>query len=75
MSAKASHIFSTKNIGIFQIYLTCNFNETLTNDVVNFEQPGPGHILCYHGKSQSYSQRPTLSGTLKSSAKKFDKES
>ena len=32
--------FSTKNIGIFE-------NETLTNDVVSFEQPGPDLYL--HG--------------------------
>ena len=32
----ASHIFSRKNIGKFQI-----FNEVLTKDVVSFEQPGP----------------------------------
>ena len=33
---EASHMFSTKNIGIFEI-LTFE----LTNDVVSFEQPGP----------------------------------
>ena len=47
--AKASHIFSTKNIGKFWIL-------TLTNNVVSFEQPGPdlfihrspgpGKIMC-----------------------------
>ena len=35
-TAKDSHIFSTKNNSVFVI-----FNKTLTNDVVNFEQPGP----------------------------------
>ena len=39
-TAKASHIFSTKNIGIFEI-LTFEIL-TLTNDVVSFEQPDPG---------------------------------
>ena len=33
---KDSHIFSTKNNSVFVI-----FNETLNNDVVNFEQPAP----------------------------------
>ena len=37
-TTKASHIFPTKNIGIFQI-LTFEIL-TLTNDVVSFEQPG-----------------------------------
>ena len=36
-----SHIFfSTKNNCICNVYV-CKFNETLTNDVVNFEQPAP----------------------------------
>ena len=36
---EASHIFSTKNIGIFEILSFGIFIETLTNDV-SFEQPG-----------------------------------
>ena len=40
-NGKASHIFSTKNIGIFQILLFEIFYEPLTNDVVSFEQLGP----------------------------------
>ena len=36
--AKAFHIFSAKNIGIFE-KLT---SENLTNDVDSFEQRGPG---------------------------------
>ena len=43
MSAKASHVFSTKNIGKFKILTFVN--ETLTNDVVSFEQLGPEHFL------------------------------
>ena len=39
--AKASHIFSTKNIGIFEKLTSENFSETLTNDIVSFEQMGP----------------------------------
>ena len=43
MSAKASHIFSTKNIGVFEILrFEILMNETVTKDVVSFEQPGPG---------------------------------
>ena len=39
-TAKATHIFSAKNISIFA-YHDVNFNESLTNDVVSFEQLGP----------------------------------
>ena len=41
-TAKASHILSKKNIGIFQILTFEIFNETLANDDVSFEQPGRG---------------------------------
>ena len=37
MSSFATHIFSAKNFSIFDV----NFNETLTNDIVSFEQLGP----------------------------------
>ena len=37
-TAKAPHIFSTKHIGICQIITVGNFNVTLTNIVVSFEQ-------------------------------------
>ena len=40
LSAKASHIFSTKKICCIWNINIWNFNETLTNDVVSFEQPG-----------------------------------
>ena len=40
--AFASHIFSTKNIGIFQILTFEILTKHLTNDVVSFEQLGPG---------------------------------
>ena len=36
--------FNKKDIGIFQI-LSLKLNETLTNDVVNFEQLGPDFEL------------------------------
>ena len=41
-TAKASHIFSTKNIGVFWDINIWNFNVSLTNDVVSLEQLGPG---------------------------------
>ena len=52
LHAKGSHIFSNKNI---TAYLKCmeikRFNETLTNVVVNFEQPAPD--VTHHPLSHS----------------------
>ena len=36
-----SHFFS-KNISIYAIFNDQSFNDTLTNDIVSFEQLGPG---------------------------------
>ena len=38
--AKATHIFS-KNIGVYAIFIDQSFNDTLTNDIMNFEQLSP----------------------------------
>ena len=40
--AKATHIFFSKKFQHVCISLDVNFNESLTNDVVSFEQLGPG---------------------------------
>ena len=40
-NAKATHIFFSKNISIYAIFYDQSFNDTLTNDVVSFEQLGP----------------------------------
>ena len=48
-TADATHIFSAKNFSIFG-YHDVNFNESLTNDIVSFEQLGPvlfDVLLCY----------------------------
>ena len=37
---KLSHFFS-KNIGIYAIFNDQSFNNSLTNDIVSFEQLGP----------------------------------
>ena len=37
-----SHYFSPKNISIYAIFNDQSFNDTLTNDIVSFEQLGPG---------------------------------
>ena len=40
-SAKATHIFSAKKNQHICISLDVNFKESLTNDIVSFEQLGP----------------------------------
>ena len=40
-TAKATHIFQQK-ISAYLRITRCNFNELLTNDIVSFEQLGPG---------------------------------
>ena len=40
--AKATHIFFSKKFQHICVALDVNFNESLTNDVVSFEQLGPG---------------------------------
>ena len=41
-TAKAIHIFSAKIYQNICVSLDVNFNESLTNDIVSFEQLGPG---------------------------------
>ena len=43
---KYSHFFS-KNISICAIFNDQSFNDTLTNDIVSFEQLGPGYVPRY----------------------------
>ena len=40
-NAKATHIFFSKNISIFSIFIDQSFNDTLINDIVSFEQLSP----------------------------------
>ena len=40
-NAKATHIFVSKNISVYAVFDDQNFNDTLTNDIVSFEQLGP----------------------------------
>ena len=51
-NAKATHIFSAKNINIFAIFQDGNFNVTLANNFLSFEQMGPGlvQIVQVNGK-------------------------
>ena len=43
--AKAFYIFFSKNISIYAILSDQSFNDTLTYDIVSFEQLGPGIIF------------------------------
>ena len=36
-------IFFSKNISVYAIFNDQNFNDTLTNDIVRFDQLGPEH--------------------------------
>ena len=47
-----SHFFS-KNISIYAIFNDQSFNDTLTNDIVSFEQLGPGGSLNTGKKQKS----------------------
>ena len=40
-NAKATHIFFSKNITEYAIFNDQSFNDTLTNNIVSFEQLGP----------------------------------
>ena len=44
-NAKATHIFSAKNISIYAIFNDQSFNDMLTNDIISFEQLGSGPLL------------------------------
>ena len=44
-NAKASHIFLSKNVSVYAIFNDQSFNNTLTNNIVSFEQLGPGIFL------------------------------
>ena len=37
--------FLSKNISVYAIFNDQNFNNTLTNDIVSFEQLGPGFVI------------------------------
>ena len=44
-NAKATHVFSAKNISVCAIFNDQSFNDTLTNGIISFEQLGPGIFL------------------------------
>ena len=55
-----SHFFSKKYQYIC-VSLNVNFNESLTNDIVSFEQLGPGVSTTYfHGESDEMKEKKTF---------------
>ena len=46
-NAKATHILSATIYSIYAIFNDQSFNDTLTNDIVSFEQLGPGVHISY----------------------------
>ena len=42
--AKATHIFFSKNISVYAIFNDQSFNNTLTNNIVSFEQLNPDQV-------------------------------
>ena len=53
--------FQQKNISIYAIFNDQSFNDTLTNDIVSFEQLGPG---CKNGYNREILSFPENSNTL-----------
>ena len=48
VNAKATHIFTAKNISVYAIFNDQSFNDTLTNDIVRFEQLSPGFNFLFN---------------------------
>ena len=63
-TAKATHIFSAKKIQHICISLDVNFNKSLTNDIVSFEQLGPGWYFAHVQAEQNLDILCILKGTL-----------
>ena len=53
-NAKATHIFFSKKFSLYAIFNDQSFNDTLTNDIVRFDQLGPGDLPFSSSKSVKY---------------------
>ena len=53
-TGKATHIFFSKKFQHICVSLDVNFNKSLTNDIVSFEQLGPG-LRCQHKPKDTFS--------------------
>ena len=51
-NAKGTHIFFSKNISVYALFNDQSFYDTLTNDIVSFEQLGPDFFPYF--SSQTY---------------------
>ena len=52
-NAKAIHIFFSKNVSVYAIFYDQSFNDTLTNDIISFEQMGPD-LHSYHNSVRTF---------------------
>ena len=61
-NAKATHNFSAKILVLIAIFNDQGFKNTLTNDIVCFEQLGPGKYFsyCFHGHGEIRKQINTI---------------
>ena len=50
---KSYSYFFTKNISIYAIFNDQNFNDTLTNGIVSFEQLGPDFFYIYKNSNNT----------------------
>ena len=47
-NAQATHIFFSKNISIYDIFNDQSCTDTLTNDIISFEQLGPDCLIVFY---------------------------
>ena len=57
--------FFSKNINIYVIFNDQSFNDTLTNDIVSFEQLGPGILIAW---TTSYIMSTRMLHTVRTTA-------
>ena len=59
-TSKATHIFFSKKFQHICVSLNVNFNESITKDVISFEQLGPEHVFAtiWEGPSLSAGEFP-----------------
>ena len=56
-NAKAIHIFSSKNMRLYAIVNDQSFNDTLTNDIIIFEQLGPEDFAAIIQRETTFADR------------------
>ena len=53
-NAKATRIFISKNISIYDIFNDQSFNATFANDIISFDQLGSGDLLLCPNKVNKF---------------------